>query len=287
MKSRLIYLLFVLFLKSVSYGQNFEGKITDSANGLPIPYCGIGIVNKAIGTVSGQDGRFDLNLSKAAIGDTLRVTEIGYSKKEHIINSNDKAGRNADVHLFKLGRLSFALDSVTIHPQGELKYITIGNTVNSDFVCVGFSSSELGTEIGAVLKYRKHSHGLIESLNFNISKCLYDSVLFQVNLYNYDDGVIGASLLKRPIIIEPKIRKGTLSVDVKDSSIVIYHDILLSLELIRVSKRDLADSSTFDKLAFNAGFFSSATYNRRASQDVWEKLPDAGVGFWAKVSYYK
>jgi len=182
---RMKILLFVfanIFLRN-SYCQIFKGKITDSESGKPIPYCGIGILNKAIGTVSDADGLFSLNISDAALNDTLRLSEIGYLNVEIIVAKIRSS--NSSIHTYSLVPEASVLNTVYITPKEEKKHLKLGNTVNGGGLFSGFASNMLGTEIGIVLKYRKENPGRIESLHFDLANSTYDSVLFQVNIVSH------------------------------------------------------------------------------------------------------
>lgn len=262
--------------------QLFKGKIVDSESGKPIPYCGIGVINKAIGTVSDADGMFALNITDAATTDTIRFSELGYQNLEFFVAKIRVS--DSSVHIYKVTPESQTLTTINITTKEERKHIKLGNTINGGTLFSGFASNMLGTEIGIVLKYREDNPGRIESLHFDLASSTYDSVLFQVNIYDFTDGVIGKSILHRPILLKSDTNKGILTVNIQDSSVIITHDVILGLELVHISKKGL--NAKNNGIVFYAGLFDSA-YLRKSADDVWNKISYAGVGFWADVVYYK
>lgn len=279
------FIVSFLLWGNIATGQIVKGIITDSATNKPVPYVGIGILHKAIGTVSNNDGTFMIDVSGAIQSDTLQFSEIGYSNADFIIT---KVNHDTTEYSVRLKPETEVLDSVRIVPKGNKQTEIIGNTFENGPIMAGFSTRTPGTEIGTVLKYREDSPGLIESLNFNLIYNGYDSILLEINIRAFHDGVIGESILKHPMIVTPPNKRGTFTVDVKDSSIIIKQDVFLSLEVIRFSRKDFLANSSMDRLLFAAGIFGSSTYYRKSAQDTWEKaMAFIGAGFWAKVSYYQ
>ena len=81
-----IYFL-TLLSSSLLFSQNkIEGIIVDSLKN-PIQYTNIGILNKSIGTVSNEEGKFILNIGKANLNDTLRVSCFGYKPKQFLVKN--------------------------------------------------------------------------------------------------------------------------------------------------------------------------------------------------------
>jgi hypothetical protein len=276
-----LFIVLNIFFENV-YSQIIKGRIIDSESGKPIPYCGVGVLNKAIGTVSDANGVFALNIFDATTNDTIRFSEIGYLNLEITvakIHSSDSS-----LYTYSLTPEASVLNTVYITPKEEKRHLKLGNTVNEGGLFSGFSSNMLGAEIGVVLKYHKENPGRIESLHFDLASSTYDSILFQVNIYDFNDGVIGKSILHRPILLKSDTNKGVLTFNVQDSSVVINQDVLLTLELVHISKKGLGAKN--NGIVFYAGLFDNA-YLRKSADDVWSKISYAGVGFWADVIYYK
>ena len=276
-------LLFIfVILEKLSFAQVITGLVIDSNTQKPIPYVGIGILHKSIGTVSDFNGNFSLDVASAIKTDTMRFSTIGYANLDiPVSNLNKHSGS------YKLAEQAQNINEVVIKP-GETQTKILGNTVHGGMFCSGFNSSSLGTEMGTVLKYRKKNPGWIKNVSFNLRSNPYDSVLFKVNIYEMSDSGVGESILSHPIYLEPKIKHGTLTIDLSDSSVYIKHDVLLSLELIRISKSQDKGSPLMYKLLFHSSLLKTHSYWRKAAQDNWEIIPvDGSIGFWATVTYKK
>ncbi len=277
-------LLFVLIILSkLSFAQIISGRVIDSITKKPIPYVGIGVLHKGIGTVSDFNGNFNLDISGASKKDTLRFSTIGYSNLD--IATSNIANHSGN---YKLVEQAQHINEVEIKP-GITKTKILGNTVHGGIFFSGFNSSTLGTEYGTVLKYRKKNPGWIKNVNFNLANNACDSVLFKVNIYKMNDSGVGESILEHPIYLDPKIKRGTLTVDLSGSSIYITHDVLLGLELIRLGKSENKENpKLYNLIMFYSSLLTSRSYWRKAAEDNWAIIPiDGSIGFWATVTYKK
>lgn len=72
--------LFLICL--TSYGQIINGIITDKNKSIPIPFANILVKDTQTGTVSNQDGRFELSIAELEEEFTLIVSVIGYQTTE-------------------------------------------------------------------------------------------------------------------------------------------------------------------------------------------------------------
>lgn len=84
MKYRLLLLL--ILLSQFIFAQNtidLNGQIIDSESGQVIPYVNIGLPAKNIGTVSNEEGMFNL-YAQEAVSDTdiIQISSIGYKTKQ-------------------------------------------------------------------------------------------------------------------------------------------------------------------------------------------------------------
>ncbi|MFC5269747.1 carboxypeptidase-like regulatory domain-containing protein [Adhaeribacter terreus] len=268
----LVTLLFTLQLQA----QTLQGRILDAQTKQPIEFASIGILHRDAGTVANEQGSFVLNIEKARPGDTIKVSMLGYESRLFPASdfANVLARQNGIIALQPQTR---NLQEVVIKPR-KIKTITAGNTTDSKFMTAGFTSNDLGSEVGTVLRYNKKKPGKLENVNFNIASNSYHNVLFRVNLYDYKNGKIGENLLKEPLYTDFTGDSGTHTLDLSDKDIYISSDCLLTLEWIK----DYGKRGLF----FSAGFFNSDSYARKTSQGDWFEVP-AGLGFWATIVHEK
>lgn len=72
---------FSLLLPAQDY-QTIQGKIIDAATGKPLAFAHVGIPERGIGAMSGQDGSFTLKIAERYAGASLAASFMGYSTYE-------------------------------------------------------------------------------------------------------------------------------------------------------------------------------------------------------------
>jgi hypothetical protein len=141
------------------------------------------------------------------------------------------------------------------------KGVRIGNEVLTNTLRSGFSSNELGSELGVKVKVR----GLVklEDIKFNVAVCTYDSVTYRLNIYEKSETAEYRNILTKPIYItfsKDKINN-VIAFDLKPYQILIEGDVLIALELYK----DLGEG----RLLFHTQFFTGTTYHRKTSEGEW------------------
>jgi hypothetical protein len=76
-----LFLCFSLSLSAQEY-LAIQGKVSDAATGKPLAYAHVGIPERGIGTLSGQDGSFTLKIAERFAGAVLSASFMGYSTYE-------------------------------------------------------------------------------------------------------------------------------------------------------------------------------------------------------------
>ena len=95
MVNKFLFFFFIFTINFFSQQSNItlNGVIIDS-NKNTVPYAAIGILSKAMGTSSNDDGEFYLKLTRENLSDTLTVSSIGYKtfiiKVQDFINLKEK-----------------------------------------------------------------------------------------------------------------------------------------------------------------------------------------------------
>ena len=180
-------LSFLLFTYTIS-AQFISGKIIDAVSDEPLPYVNIGIVNKNIGTVSDRNGNFFLEVPTDLGKDTLRFSMVGFSKKDFILK--DYLAQQKSENTLRLEEKITALEGVTVVRKKSDKYKrkVLGNKSRSKIIVGGFTSNDLGNEIGIITRIRK-SPIYLKEFNMFIAKNTYSSVLFRLNFYSLKGGI--------------------------------------------------------------------------------------------------
>jgi len=123
-KHPIFFILIIVFISFSAKAQEIDievikGKVLNAANDLPLKDVNIVNLNQVKGTVSGEEGKFEL---KAAVNDTLYFSYLGFkSIQVRITNDWTKYG---DVKV-KMTEIGIALEEVTITPLKLTGYLEI------------------------------------------------------------------------------------------------------------------------------------------------------------------
>jgi len=274
MKSFLPILLFTVALQSAGISQTvIEGYVKDKAAKEVLPYVNIGIIGKNIGTVSRADGWFRLAIEDKFKEDSLRFSIIGYKSLTLKVSDFLQKYKNpADIFL---ETEAYKLPEVVITDK-PLKKAILGNKTESVMMQAGFTSNELGNEVGIAIKI-KRTPAYIEKFNIFISDNTYDTLKFRINIYSLKDGLPGENIMKQPVVVYTTLKRGRLSIDLSKYNIVAYGNVFASLEWIE----DLGKNGLY----FSASFGGSPVMARHTSQGNWEKVGPVSMGINLEVKY--
>ncbi|WP_273443982.1 carboxypeptidase-like regulatory domain-containing protein [Neolewinella agarilytica] len=256
--------LFCLFLISLSgYAQTFlTGTIIDATNGQAIPYVNIGLVGKNTGTVSNDNGTFDLRVSARDENAEIRVSILGYQSQSFTVKQLEaKLEENAAL---RLQAQAYNLDEIVVVPKFT-KMKRFGNRAVSTNLNDGFAGDKLGREGGIVVKLKeRYRPAVVTNFSTYIVKNTYDEITFRLNFYTVKNGLPDKPLPRESIIISSKIEKGVLSVDLEEYGIVVEDDFAVTLEWIK-------DFGEYGSLLFAMRLFTGPTcVYRYTSQARWD-----------------
>lgn len=246
-----------------------EGVVLQDADNQPVPFVNIGIPDAGIGTVSGEDGKFILNVPDSL--SLLRFSAIGYR------TVNLTARSLFEQPIVHLKTQAFTIPTVEITAERLGKDEILGRPVYSRRRAIGLTGGQLGAEVGTQIAIRKPT--LLREAHFAIRDRGEDTLLFRVNLYRMEDGIVKNKITPGNIIIESLIEEGEMIVDLSPYHLTVDHDVLLSLEWIKGYRGN--------KILFKAaaGEKNAAIYFRSASQAPLEKRRKRGgrnlhIGFY-------
>lgn len=274
MCSRILICL-CIFSPFWSNAQILKGQTLNAKDRTPVAFVNIGIVGGHTGTVSDVNGQFELDLTGQDSGATVKFSSIGFETRSFQV-SELLANVSAGLKL-RLEPMAYRLSEVRVTPK-NYRIKRVGNDMKTRSFSAGFKDNLLGHEVGTRMKIKPRP-AMIEEITVNFARCEYDSIFFRVNIYSMKDGLPDENLLSQPIFIRSSRFKAMngISLDVRDRSIWVHDDFLISLELIK----DLGEGGLY----FSSGLFASPTFVRHTSQSDWEKLPmGIGVGIGALIS---
>ncbi|GJM32557.1 MAG: hypothetical protein DHS20C18_15580 [Saprospiraceae bacterium] len=270
--STLFMLIGLILLKAQPVA---HGKILDAVTKDPVPFVNIGFKKLAVGTVSDEAGNFELKI--ASQNDSVSISSIGYYELNIVGSDLLKAEE------IELVPRQYAIPEVEITAEIlEETAVVLGYNSDEKKQSVGFGSRQLGTEIGALIKIEKETY--LKSAHFILNHAKGDSLLFRVNIYDFQDGKVGENLLKQNVIITTPQKKGTLDVDLTEYGIVTDHDVLLSLEWIKNDQGSGNVGITFQAKKSRSldNFYNKETSfaDFRKLSDLFPSAPHFYVGFY-------
>ncbi|MDG1652280.1 MAG: carboxypeptidase-like regulatory domain-containing protein [Flavobacteriaceae bacterium] len=274
--SKYVLFLLVLILNYVSgFGQTeLIGQVIDALTEEPIPYVNIGLVDENIGTVSDEQGYFQLEIDPLQYSQSnLRFSMIGFESKTYVLQEY----LQKELLIIPLTEESTELEEVVVstkRTQFETKIL--GNKTTTKLIYAAFTTNKLGNEMGFVVRQRKRPM-ILKKFNIPLVENDYGLIRFRLNFYSVENGLPTSTLLKENIIIETDATSGIVSKDLAPYEIVIDEDFFVSIEWIE----DLGPG----KLYFSGGFFGSPLIAREVSQGTWSKVGSGSVGMNVEVRY--
>jgi hypothetical protein len=83
----LLFAFFTLVANGQSDFLTISGKVINQDNGEPIPFAGISVAGRSIGTVSNGQGAFVLKIPVAYANDSLKISSVGYQSVTQLISA--------------------------------------------------------------------------------------------------------------------------------------------------------------------------------------------------------
>ena len=274
----------VMFLALNAQSIDIQGFLMDAKTQKPVQYANIGIMEKNIGTVTDENGRFVLAVPDSLTKHDLTFSRIGYQKKTVAVNS---FGKHADTLL--LVPEIYELQEVTVS-VGKMRERKVGHAGNK-MVQFQDNASHLGYEFGTMLKLSKKKPSLLKDFNFQaVTFGNIDYALMRVNIYQVD-GEEFTNVLKENIYVTLTDNESEYEkcVNLLPYNIVVQGEIAVTLELVKVHYKaepqkveQETDGYGPDGIGY-AGTFLNNMCGRDASQGAWEKISAVGPAFWLHV----
>lgn len=255
-----------------------KGKIIDNL-GKPVSYASIGVVGKAIGTLSNEDGSFELLLRDDLAKDSIRISAIGY----HTITFSvpDFRLKSAEI---RLENAPVELEEVKIKSK-KIKFTYLGNKDYTKNNCSGFvknSDNWKGSEAAILAGNKAGRYVKLESFSFYVIQNKYaDSLLFRLMFYETADTKYQypkqKTFLRKPIIFKVGIKQGEFTLDLSSYNITTSSDFYISLEC-------LMDEMDISKFCY-AGSYGTPSFVKSSAFERWTRVRGGGGDFNVKVSY--
>lgn len=277
MKFVIILLLIVIKMPAQS---SIKGMIMDNT-GAPLPYCSIGYLGKTVGTLSDENGEFELKLKGVSDTDTIKFFAIGFN--EYLISVLDARNqKNLEVKLIEsaveLMEVEVNAKKVAVDYLGTKKY-----TTNN---CSGFVKNEenwKGSETAISANNKEGRDIFLQNFSFYIIQNKYtDSLKFRLMLYEASEKNYPRlkTILRKPIVFKvPPGKVGEFTLDITKYNIVTNKNFFISLECLQ-------NEMEITKFCY-AGSPSVTSFVKSAAFAKWNRLRGGGADFKIKVTYNK
>lgn len=256
---------FLLYTSAAVWAQlDLSAFVKEAQTQEPIPYANIGIPKKAIGTVSDEQGAFQLE--GAASGDLVVISAIGYASRSILASELKNGG------VIELTSKTYDLKAVEVFDVDPAELEVFGYRLDKKKASIKYGSAQLGAEIGARIKIKKRSW--IRSAHFTLNHAKGDSMHFRLNLYKMEGDEVGENLLQENVIIHLPQRTGTIEIDLRPFNVILEKEVLMSLEWIRNDGENGNEGISFRGRLFG----KDNAYTRLTSQAAYIPVEELAPG---------
>jgi CarboxypepD_reg-like domain len=255
----------IFYFSNFSYAQTVQGFVLDQETQQPVPYVNIGIVNKNVGTVSSENGAFEIRIDAKYDTDSIRFSCIGYDSRTFQIEDFRKRFLSDKITI-RLIPKAIALQEVIVTSESK-KRIILGRAPKSKFTKAGFFYNRLGHEIGTLFESENSSPKYLDSVQLNFVNCNYDSIFLRLNVYSID-GERVENILPQNVFINLTKKKALANpmINLTSHNLLVGKKYLVSIEIVK----DLGELGLKFYAALKVDRFP--TLYRGTSQDKWETV---------------
>ncbi|MBJ6107994.1 carboxypeptidase-like regulatory domain-containing protein [Hymenobacter sp. BT523] len=266
LRSVLCLCLGLPLLPRPAMAQQLSGTVSGATSQQPLPFVNIGLPARGLGTVSDEQGRYQLRYNPAYAADTVRISSVGFEPRlvpfAALLAAPNVVLTPAAVSLAEVSVLA---------TNTKLRTHTLGLAKPSSHFDMHMSSNELGTELGTIIRLARRPT-LVQTLHVAVVKNEAGPLTFRLNLYRLDAKGLPTNdkLLSRDVLLTASETPGVLTADLSADHLVVDQDFLLAVEWVKG-----ADAVAVD-LTKRLGFGGSLSYGydifmRRTSQAAWKK----------------
>jgi hypothetical protein len=274
-------LFFSLLLSAISAlclaQVKIAGVIIDKKTKKPVEYVNIGIVEKGVGTVCNEYGRFELTVPQDLRSSPITISRIGY--KTSVIEIFKIEGDFTKLKI-ELQENVLNLNEVNVLATDE---VTLGQEPDGLRVKGMFKASALGLECGTLIKNKGKVR--INDFNFNVLKVPFDSLKFRLNFYTIKNDKPDAKINTKNILFTISKRDtGLFNINITEHYIQVTNNFICTIELIH----------TYGAMEKEAEFVFSAkpdpkgfVHKKAVSFGAWEKVKPYSLCFWYNGSKFR
>lgn len=282
MKSLCLTPLLLLLLIASAAAQPISGRVTDSRTHAVLPYANIGVVDKALGTVTDEQGAYTLAFQQSLAAETVRVSSLGYAPRTLTLA---ELAAHPNVAL-----TPEAVPLAEVQVKGKALFRrthTLGTMGSSKIFDYRFSAANLGWQVGTVIKLSRRPSRLVDA-NLCIAYDAPAQATFRINFYRLDaqGQPTETKLVDHDLIVTRPLVHGPMTIDLRAENLVLNEDFFLAVELLYRG----GIGSPEEPYAFSAsmGPTKSKVFSRRTSQARWERASIGALfaGMQPRLSFY-
>lgn len=258
MRKRIILACIIFSFSALDiYAQIIKGTVKDQESGQSISYVNMGIVNKNFGTITDENGHYQLTLLKEHLKDTITFQHVSYETKQIPV---EDFILNPDI--FLTGKVA-TLDEVRITSR-KPKQKKIGIKTHNPLLHGGLGIGEEDiSEIAQEIKTNK----TLRIIDLNVFMRIYQDYLplkYRVKLYTSKDGAPGELIGNANIIAEGLVH-GWNKIDLEPYQLITEKDFFVSIEFLPIQ----GDIPT---ISVGAVLVGGNRYARKVSLGTWNKV---------------
>ena len=274
MKRRLFFALLAIVASTALPQQRatISGKVVDT-EGNAVEYATVGIPSKKIGTLTGTDGVFTLDIADAD-GDTLLVTHVSYENVRIPVNG-----------LQHYGEIRITLDAkelaeAVIYPGKRKSAKLAGKGTRVPGAATKMTAGNIGNEIGSIVETKRPFE--VQEIEFNVTHCNLKGARLSINIYKADstEGHFHNALCK-PVYVDIPTSNGKqkINVTVDDRITLDAGRYFVSVMLV-----DYARYTNTGHILFP--LYLKSSYIRNGVMDELESIP-VNMGLTVKGVEYR
>lgn len=274
MKSKIFFpLLFIPFLLSAQNNSKtlkIAGWVLNKNNNEPLEFVNIGIINKNIGTISYENGVFELEIPVQHANENLTFSMIGYKVLSILVK--DVAEQ---LDTFYLQESPIPINEAKIVWKKPVRK-KVGTRIHSPL-----ASAPIDMEHAHLIEAENYPVK-IENVNVFLNVRGMDSVLIRLNIYEAIENKPDTFPIKSKII-NLMVKKGWNKISFEQENIVMDEDFYISISQLldyRATKKHFV-SCAVTLLHSGHSFLRIPTFGE------WTKVPVGDLSLYATLLYSK
>lgn len=279
------FLVLFFILSFQSYGQVISGKVSGASNDQPLIYASIGVIDTPSGTITNEDGNFNLEVRGLPVNSSVRFSMIGFKSQTYTIEELSNKVNN-----IRLESETYKLPEVVVNHSGKLKKVgTTSYTFRGGLCGWGGTQTSKGWEVGTKIELGDFPVRL-KSLHIRVNNQSYDSCLFRLHIRNIVEDMPLTELLNNNILNSLTKESGWREVDLSKNNLVFEGDIALSLEWIKIIGVDMNKLITVNGekrlsagVTFDTKRNQGCTFTRWGTEAKWVRHDNCSPSIYLTV----